>query len=544
MKLVETHALSVTLRGGGIPHTALNKVSVCIEAGQHTALLGPNGAGKSTLLKVLHGAQWPDTPASPVPTPHAGTAPTTSAVAPPVTWFPPPHEKAETSPLVGRAISALVSAAQHEQYVRQEWNLSGTELLLTGFDDSPLLYTLPQPKQEQRVQNLARTLQLEHLLTQSITTLSQGQMRLLLVARALVRQPALLLLDECLDGLDPVSRERVLEVLEEVRHTSTIIVSSHRWHSLPAWIRTTLHMQGGRVCSQPAAFASPASPTPTAQLGLTSQIDSALSSKSPTPTTSPLSNMQSAPSTPAPYPPRTTTPPPLVALKNVNVYVERAHILHDITWCIRQGEHWVLRGANGSGKSTLLRLIAGDEYPALGGSIERHLPRSAAYTGEPTEGVEAICELERLRRGIRLVSDAVQAGYDYDLSAQELVLSGFDGSVGLYRDFSPAEQREATYWLQRVGMADMAKRTLRSVSTGQARRLFIARALVGRPDILLLDEPCSGLDSQSRAEVLDLLSGLAADNIHTVLVSHHGEDRLTSSNRQGTVVDGHLQVEV
>lgn len=522
MKLVETHALSVTLRGGGIPHIALNGVSVCIETGQHTALLGPNGAGKSTLLKVLHGAQWPDTSASPVPTPHAGTAPATSAVAPPVTWYPAPHEKGETSPLVGRAMSALVSAAQHEQYVRQEWNLSGAELLLTGFDDSPLLYTLPQPKQEQRVQNLARTLQLEHLLSQSITTLSQGQMRLLLLTRALVRQPALLLLDECLDGLDPVSRERALEVLEEVRHTSTIIVSSHRWHSLPAWIRTTLHMQGGRVCSQPATLAPPTSPTLTIP---------------------PLSPTSLHTHTPAPSPPHTTTPPPLVALKNVNVYVERAHILHDITWCIRQGEHWVLRGANGSGKSTLLRLIAGDEYPALGGSIERHLPRSAAYTGEPTEGVEAICELERLRRGIRLVSDAVQAGYDYDLSAQELVLSGFDGSVGLYRDFSPAEQREATYWLQRVGMADMAKRTLRSVSTGQARRLFIARALVGRPDILLLDEPCSGLDSQSRADVLALLSSLAADNIHTVLVSHHGEDRLTSSNRQGTVVDGYLAID-
>lgn len=557
MKLVETHALSVTLRGGGIPHIALNGVSVCIKTGQHTALLGPNGAGKSTLLKVLQGSQWPDQNLS---APHSGA---------PVVWYPPaptgqarehgassasaysaPQGQGETSPLVGRAMSALVSAAQHEQYVRQAWDLSGAELLLTGFDDSPLLYTLPQPKQEQAVQAVARKLRLEHLLERSITTLSQGQMRLLLLARAIVRQPALLLLDECLDGLDGPSRDTVLRLLDEVRHTATIILTAHRQHSLPAWLHSSLYVHEGRVYTQPPAHSTAQPPSPSTTL-------TAVSTTCEPQAQGPYSPMPN-PVHPASYPQTTAkrqsglaagSATPLLILRHASVYVERSPVLHDINWTICQGEHWLLRGANGSGKSTLLRLLAGDEYPALGGSIERYLPRSTAALGQDhaekttQSQADTICELEKIRRGIRLVSDAQQAGYDYDLSAQEVVLSGFDGSIGVYRDFSPAEYREALYWLRRVGMDALAQRTLRSLSTGQARRIFIARALVGRPDILLLDEPCSGLDSQSRASILSMLSTLAADSIHTVLVSHHGEDRLSCSNREGTVTDGQLRID-
>lgn len=511
MKLVEIQALSVTLHGGGMSHAALKNVSLCVHAGQHTALLGPNGAGKSTLLKVMQGAQWPDQTGT-------GSAAPASPSVPPVIWYPPPHEKGETSPppemgetspLTGRAMSALVSAAQHEQYVRQAWDICGAELLLTGFDDSPLLYTLPLPKQEQAVQALARRLRLDHLLHRSITTLSQGQMRLLLLARAVLRQPALLLLDECLDGLDAPSRHTVLGLLDEVRHASTIILTAHRQHCLPDWLHNTLYVQDGRVYSQPPAAVSVV-----------------------------VAHTPHEPQPQGPYSPMpvvTDTSLPLVNVRHANVYVERSPVLHNINWTIRQGEHWLLCGANGSGKSTLLRLLAGDEYPALGGSIERHLPRALGHA-------DNVCELELLRRGIRIVSDALQAGYYYDLSAQELVLSGFDGSIGLYRDFSPAEYREALYWMRRVGMDALAQRTLRSLSTGQARRLFIARALVGRPDLLLLDEPCSGLDSQARAGILTLLGSLAADNIHTVLVSHHGEDRLCCTNRKATLVEGRLSI--
>lgn len=502
MKLVTLHHASVTLHGRGASHPALRDISLDLCKGQHTALLGPNGAGKSTLLRLLRGEQWPDA---------AGRGATEQSA--PILWYPPESGQEEHSPLMGRAMSALVSAAQHENYVRQAWDLRGEDLLLTGFEDSPLLYTLPAPKQAQAVRELAYKLQLQHLLPRAIATLSQGQLRLLLLARALVRRPALLLLDECLDGLDAPTRHNVLRVLAEAAENSTIVLTSHRVHTLPPWIDRTLYMQDGRLFDSP-----PAPPAVTKGEDSPQSAAPAASSLFFSPATQTQQNQ-----------------PPLVALHNVSVYVDRAPVLHGIHWEITQGQHWLLCGANGSGKSTLLRLLAGDEYPAAGGSIERHLPRS---TGHST----TVSELEYIRRGIHLVSDALQASYEYELSVEELVLSGFDGSVGTYRAFSPEEYREARYWLRRVCMEHLARRSMRALSTGQARRVFLARALVGRPDLLLLDEPCSGLDAAGRQAILNILNSLAADHIHTVLVSHHGEDRLQACTNEARMVDGRLEV--
>lgn len=510
MKLVSLHHASVSLYEHGTSHKALQDISLELHTGQHTALLGSNGAGKSTLLRLLRGEQWadPEAPAT------AGGKPAGHYA--PVVWYPPQSGQPEHSPLAGRAMSALVSAAQHENYVRQAWDLRGEDLLLTGFEDSPLLYTLPAPKQAQAVHELACKLQLEHLLPRAITTLSQGQMRLLLLARALVRRPALLLLDECLDGLDAPTRHTVLRVLEEAAESSTIVLTSHRVHSLPTWISRRLYMQDGCLFDKP--------PVPPAR-AVSEAHNKLITSAAP-----PLFSNLAVEEQHQPY-----HQSPLVTLHNVSVYIDRAAVLHEIEWEIAHGEHWLLRGSNGSGKSTLLRLLAGDEYPAAGGSIERHLPRSMGHG-------DTVSELEYIRRGIHLVSDALQADYEYELSVEELVLSGFDGSIGIYREFSPEEYREARYWLHRVGMESIAKRSMRRLSTGQARRAFLARALVGRPDLLLLDEPCSGLDAASRQGILDILDSLAADHIHTVLVSHHGEDRLQACTREAQMTEGRLQI--
>lgn len=510
--LVSLAHACVTLYRDGTKHPILHDISLEVGQGQHTALLGPNGAGKSTLLRLMRGEQWADA----------------SSGAAKVTWYPPTgggKEKGqgEHSPLTGRALSALVSAAQQEQYLRQAWDMHGEDLLLTGFEDSPLLYSLPAPKQVQAVRAMARRLHLEHLLKRGLTTLSQGQLRLLLLARALLRRPALLLLDECLDGLDAPTRHKVLDVLDESASSSTIILSTHRPQSLPSWIQRRLYIQEGRLCAAPQPSPPPQAPQVRETFGDTF---SAIGAKVPA-SSAPQSAFDPAEALP--------DPPPLVALHNVTVYVERVPVLHRIHWRIAHGEHWLLCGANGSGKSTLLRLLAGDEYPAAGGSIERHLPRSSGHE-------DTVSELEGIRRGVRLVSDALQATYAYDCSVEELVLSGFDASIGLYRDFSPAEYREARFWLCRMCLEAHAKRAFRSLSTGQARRAFIARALVGRPDLLLLDEPCSGLDITSRQQLLDILEGLAADHVHTVIVSHHGEDRLKCSNRKALLEDGRLSL--
>lgn len=176
----------------------------------------------------------------------------------------------------------------------------------------------------------------------------------------------------------------------------------------------------------------------------------------------------------------------------------------------------MIHGSNGAGKSTFLNLLAGgDTYPAYGGSISRYLPR---HGGD-------IVDLPSIRRAIRLVSDLGQATYGYNLTGLELVLSGGDNVVGMYRTYDEAEIHEAHELLARMDVAHLAMRHIRTLSTGQLRRLLLARALMGRPEIVLLDEPCSGLDAQFTKQILGLLDAMS-DEVHFVLVSHHPSDRL------------------
>lgn len=223
---------------------------------------------------------------------------------------------------------------------------------------------------------------------------------------------------------------------------------------------------------------------------------------------------------------------PLMELSGVNVYVNRKHVLHDLSWRLLPGENWRIDGANGSGKSTFLRLLAGDEFAASGGVLTRSFPGRGGIG------------LEGLRRAVCLVSDLNQASYDYDVSGLELVLSGFDNSQGLFRaPTRPETDRAATLLRSFFGPEEaawLAGASIRRMSTGQLRSLFLARAMACDPAVLLLDEPCNGLDARARDEYLALLDGLCAAGLQIVFVSHYPEDAPRAVNRLARMERGRL----
>ena len=145
-----------------------------------------------------------------------------------------------------------------------------------------------------------------------------------------------------------------------------------------------------------------------------------------------------------------------IAIKDASVFIDRVPVLYDINWTINPGENWAVLGGNGAGKSTLLRLLAGDEIVAYGGEIVRELPRQGAALWD---------RLEVLRKGVRLVSDRQQATYTYDITGEELVFSGIDNSVGVYREPSEKELAQVTDILASLHLEFLAKRTIRSCST-------------------------------------------------------------------------------
>ena len=475
--LLSLHNVSVTLQG----IRALRDVSLSINSGEHSALLGPNGAGKSTLLRILRAECFP--------APGSGR----------IFWYP--DGTAESVPLAGRALCALVSIAHTELYLRQRWQITGEELVLSGLYDTPLLYAAVDAKERAMAEKLAAELDITDLLRVDIATLSQMRIGMLLFARACIRKPRLLLLDEFIDSLDARYRAALLGKLEEIARESTLILATHRPENLPSFVRRVIRMDEGCI---------------TAVEDLENIRQSA--------------GAEVVPGTPQG---EDKGKPVVFLLQNVSVHIDGTPVLRDIHWQVHAGEHWALAGGPGSGKSTLMRLLAGDHYPACGGSIARILPGDK----------EALRTLSDIRRHIRLVSGDMQAKYAYNLLGEEFVCSGRAGSIGMYYEPDEAERAEARVCLELVDAAHLAERAIRSLSTGQLRRLFLARALIGSPKVLLLDDPFAGLDARVRARIRDVLRSLVESRvIQTIMTTPSPGDFLPQTGYLALLQDGRLEV--
>ncbi|NLE30287.1 MAG: ABC transporter ATP-binding protein [Phycisphaerae bacterium] len=188
-------------------------------------------------------------------------------------------------------------------------------------------------------------------------------------------------------------------------------------------------------------------------------------------------------------------------------------LLSDVSWTIDPGQHWALLGANGSGKTTLLKIITGYEWPSDG----------LVYVLGEKFGE---CNLPELRKTIGWVSSVLQQDIPERDSALSIVVSGLEASLGLYREFSEEEFRRGRRILESVGGGSIADRKFQTLSQGERQRVLIARAMINNPKVLILDEPCSGLDPASRENFLNDLARLTrcSDAPAIVLVTHHIEE--------------------
>lgn len=206
---------------------------------------------------------------------------------------------------------------------------------------------------------------------------------------------------------------------------------------------------------------------------------------------------------------------PLLELREATVMRDGRAILEIDHLVLNEGEHVAILGPNGSGKSTLVGLLTRHVRP-----LHRESGPSVLLRGR------ALWDLDSVRRFLGIVSDALQEEYDLHVSVRDTVLSGHFGSIGLYREgeLTPAMRQRAEGLMTMLGVSAHAERTMDTLSTGEARRTLIARALVHDPAALVLDEPCDGLDPHATWSFLAKLRELATPQRALVLVTHHVED--------------------
>jgi iron complex transport system ATP-binding protein len=204
---------------------------------------------------------------------------------------------------------------------------------------------------------------------------------------------------------------------------------------------------------------------------------------------------------------------PLLDLHGLTVIRGRTTLLNDVSWRIEPGEHWVILGPNGCGKTSLLKALTGYLTPSSG-----EIELLGQRYGES--------DWRDLRLQIGLVTSALQASVPPDEPALETVVSGKYAQLDLWVKLTPSDRRAARKLLRFVNAGKLADRLWGQLSQGERQRILIARALMAKPKLLILDEPCAGLDPVARAHFLGFINELALTprGPALVLVTHHVEE--------------------
>jgi iron complex transport system ATP-binding protein len=222
------------------------------------------------------------------------------------------------------------------------------------------------------------------------------------------------------------------------------------------------------------------------------------------------------------------TPPPFVEFENVTVFNGGKKVLDAVSVMIGQGENVAILGPNGAGKSSFIRTLTRESYPCLD-----YGPVRFRVCGKDT------WDVFELRSAFGVVSNDLQYAYTREITGREVILSGFFSSIGLFnQEITPAMARKADDIAAFLEISHLAGRCMTGLSSGEARRFLIGRALVHDPKVLILDEPTNSLDLHALHTFRQTLRKIAAHGTGIILVTHNLPDIIPEIGRVILMKDG------
>ena len=220
----------------------------------------------------------------------------------------------------------------------------------------------------------------------------------------------------------------------------------------------------------------------------------------------------------------------VIEIENATVFRDGKEVLHNFSWSIAKGQHSFILGPNGAGKSTLVKLLIGHLYPAYGGKI-KVLGREFGKD-----------DIRQMRKSIALASPLLLDFEVGDFTVTELVCSGFDSAIGVFREISAQEKETAGFIMDTLGVSGFSDRKFKTLSSGEQMRVLICRALVLKPALLILDEPSVFLDPAGREELLNIISGMPEKipGITILFITQRIEDLLPMFSNGLLLEDGRI----
>lgn len=346
----------------------------------------------------------------------------------------------------------------------------------------------------------------EKILDRGLKYMSTGEIRRTLLTRALISKKQLLLLSDPFAGLDIQSRTILLDFFNTIckKQSPSIILGMERWHEIPDAITNVLEFTDKQIsfCGTRAEYE---------KLLQTRENDEA--AERITKKQKFNNDLNEMFETSNSVNKSDSVGKKLVEMYNVNVSWDDHKVLNNLTWTLNQGEHWLIRGPNGSGKTTFLELITGDNKQVYSNDIR--------LFGQKRGSGESIWDI---KKKLGIVSYRMHVEYRMlgNSSLLEVIISGFRDSIGLYGEPpSDMEISAAKKWLSLGGFDGREHNNFGSLSYGEQRAVLILRSAVKNPEILILDEPCHGLDEEYRTKILQLMNKIGQSGTTTMLHVTH-----------------------
>jgi molybdate transport system ATP-binding protein len=452
-----------------------------VKSGEHWAIVGPNGSGKTTLLDIIAG-KWPVSKGKL----HYG-------------FNQPVREIIEFVPndySFNRIVSAGAEYYQQRFHSYEAERAPSVRAILTdqlkpvGTVNENSVQLAPSTVDTAQLERVSELLSITHLLDHPFVTLSNGETRRMLLAKSLLKHPKILLLDHPFSGLDVHSREVLRNALSELAQSGVTIIIATSATEIPPCVTHVLELDQGKIEKQTSINLY--------------KIADQNSAAYPKPDLLRLETFGE---------PNFKDFEVAFDLRNIRVTYGNDPILKGISWKIKKGEKWALSGANGSGKSTLLSIITADNPQRFANDYD--------LFDKKRGGIGA--SIWDIKQKIGHVSPELHLYFPKNTTVFKTIASGFFDATGIFFKKLSDIQVERVYEVaELLHVHILIEKDFSQLSKGEQRLVLLARALVKNPPLLILDEPCQGLDSVSIEYFKSVVDAICDTPERTLIyVSHY-----------------------